>query len=207
MYDLINQHIQIILQSIPRDFVADYEWLIQNLQQVSTANYRRRYQTYWAMNVARLSADYRDAYFRELESAVANPIALRALLSELYETPTHNKGRQTLQFSFATKLLHTADRQTPIYDSFVAKFYFFQPLGADRPLQDRIDDLVSFHTFLSAEYARILATGLLTSSILAFRSQFKLQHFTDQKIIDTLIWAYVALVNEGGLIDGRIVFR
>jgi hypothetical protein len=207
MYDLINHHIQIILQSIPRAYVTDYDWLVQNVHQVNTPQYQTQYRIYWGMNTARLSGPYCDAYFQELHSALANPTALGSLAAKLYETATHAGGRQTLQFSFATKLLHTADRQTPIYDSFVAAFYFFQPPDSDRPLQDRINGLVAFHDFLSAEYARVLANGLLASSLLAFRSQFEPQHFTDVKIIDLLIWAYVDLLNKGGLMEGRIVFR
>ena len=76
---------------------------------------------------------------------------------------------------------------------------------AGESLQDSIEYFFSFPNFLSAEYARILAGGLLASSILACRSQVKPQHFTDVKIIDLLIWAYVDLLNKGGLIDGRSV--
>src|SRR5271157_3549239 len=129
MYDLINHHIQIILQSIPQNDVADYDWLIQNLQQVSTPDYQAKYRSYWGMNGAGLGPAYRAVYFQELQSALTNPPALGSLAAKLYQTPTSSKG-QSLQRVFATKLLHTADRQIPIYDSNVAAFYFFQPLDS-----------------------------------------------------------------------------
>jgi hypothetical protein len=53
MYDLINHHIQIILQAIPQDTVTDYDWLIDNPQLVGTAEYQKTYQktyrNYWRM--------------------------------------------------------------------------------------------------------------------------------------------------------------
>ncbi|MGD1069673.1 MAG: hypothetical protein ABSB15_05990 [Bryobacteraceae bacterium] len=193
--------------SLERDFIFDYDWIIKNLQLVETPQYQGRYRKYWAMNAARLSAPWCDAYFGELRSALDCPTSLGDLVDRLYGMPTHGNGRRSLQFSFATKLLHTADRRTPIYDSFVASFYFFQPLDGDRALQDRIDHLLSFQNFLSAEYKRILENGFLASSIQAFRSKFNPQHFTDVKIVDLLIWAWAKVLNQGGLIERRIVFR
>jgi hypothetical protein len=206
MYDLINRHIQIILQSIPQAYVTEYDWLIQNLQQISGAQYQVNYRKYWGMNAARLSPAYCDTYFQELQAALTNSPTLRDLVTKLHQVPTHGNARQSLQFSFATKLLHTVDRQTPIYDSFVAAFYFFQPPESTLPVQQRVSDLVGFHDFLSSEYARILANGLLARSILAFRSQYRQQHFTDVKVIDLLIWAYVDLLNRKGLINRQIAY-
>jgi len=207
MYALINQHIQIILRSIAPDHATEYDWLIQNVSQAGTAEYQANYRQYWAMNAARLSPAYCATYFQELQAALTNPPALRSLVGKLYKTPTQGSGKQSLQFSFATKLLHTANCQSPIYDSFVAAFYFFQAPDSGRPLEGRITELVAFHDFLCKEYERVLANGLLAESIQAFRSQFNPQHFTEEKIIDSLIWAYVGLLNNGGLTEGRIVFR
>ncbi len=206
MYCLINRHIDVILKAIPESYVTDYDWLIQNVRQVGTADYQAKYRRYWGMDAAHLSAGFREAYFNELRSALDNPTDLGTLVARLHETPTYGNGRRSLQFSFATKLLHTTDRRTPIYDSFVAAFYFFEPLGPARPLEDRIRKLVSFHDFLSAEFARVLAGGLLAKSILAFRSRFMPQCFTDERIIDALIWAYVDLLKRGALGRGEIDF-
>ena len=166
------------------------------------------------MDGAGLDAAYRGAYFQELQSALANRPDLASLVAKLFETPTDKLGTKKLEFSFATKLLHTADRQRPIYDTHVTAFYFFQPL-TKRPakrsdeewLQDRTSDLIVFYNFLSDEYTRVLANGLLAKSIRAFRSKFNPKHFTDVRIIDLLIWTYVEVLNKRGLIDGRIVFR
>jgi hypothetical protein len=206
MYDLINNHVQIILATIPQNHVTDYDWLIQNLPQAGTPQYQADYQNYWGMNAARLNAAYRGIYFQALQAALANPPILGNLVQELYQTPTHANGRQSLQFSFATKLLHMVNPNSPIYSKEVAAFYFFQE--PDHALQQRIDELVDFHNFLSSnEYTRVLTNGLLTFSIQAFRAQFNPQHFTDVKIIDSLIWAFVLLLNNGALMNGQIIYH
>jgi hypothetical protein len=126
MYDLINAHTAVILQySKLQSDVRDYDWLVQNLPQVAGAQFKAKYKVYWRMNVARLSPAYYNVYFQSLQSARLNPPTLTAVAANLYTTPTNAKGR-SLQFSFATKLLHMVNPKTPIYDSEVAAFYFFE---------------------------------------------------------------------------------
>jgi hypothetical protein len=67
--------------------------------------------------------------------------------------------------------------------------------------------LVAFHGFLTQEYARVLNGGLLASAIQEFRLRLNPQHFTDEKIVDSLIWAFVALLRKGALPKGQIVYR
>jgi hypothetical protein len=94
----------------------------------------------------------------------------------------------------------------PIYDSMVADFYFYDSPANKQPLAQRIKHLVSFHDFLTSEYARILRLGLLSPAIQMFRQQFNPLHFTDEKIIDSLIWAFVSQLKNGGLPHGRIIY-
>jgi hypothetical protein len=98
------------------------------------------------------------------------------------------------------------NRHLPIYDSQVARFYFFQEPSRELALQERINGFVALHDFLIEEYARVLKYGLLTSSIQEFRLRLKPQHFTDEKIVDSLIWAFVALLRKGALPKGQIAY-
>lgn len=81
---------------------------------------------------------------------------------------------------------------TPIYDSLIAAFYSFQEPKNKQPLVTRIAVYTAFLDFLSQEYRRVLANNLLDASIQAFRNHFTPQQFTDEKVIDSLLWAYVA---------------
>ena len=104
-------------------------------------------------------------------------------VSDIYKIPTNKSGRQSLQISFATKLLHMVNPTTPIYDSMVAAFYFFDEPGRKQPLQ------------------------LLSPAIQSFRRRFSPQHFTDEKVIDSLLWAFVSLLRNGAVVQGTVVYR
>lgn len=205
MYRLINGHIVQILDSINNDHISDYDWLVQNIQQVANPLYQTRYKTFWRLNAARLSPNYCGVYFQRLQDGLNNnPPQIAELANELYLIPTHNNGRQALQFSFCSKLCHMLNRQIPIYDAMIRDFYFFTEPDRGLPLPQRINEYAQFHQFLTQEYNRILAQGLLAQSIQAFRQHFNPQHFTDIKVIDSMIWAYVSILKNGGVMNGII---
>ncbi len=99
------------------------------------------------------------------------------------------------------------DTTTPIYDSMISAFYFFTEPNQNKDLEDRISELSRFYEFLTDEYNRILELDLLAPSIRKFRLNFSPQSFTDQKIIDSLIWAFVSMQKNKGLSSKNIVYR
>lgn len=206
MYHLINNHIQQILQSIHNAHIIEYDWLVQNVQQVVDPLYQNRYITFWRLNAARLSQNYCQIYFQQLQAGLNNPPQIGILANQLYQIPTHNNGRQSLQFSFCSKLCHMLNRQIPIYDAMIRAFYFVTEPDRNLLVPQRINDYVQFHQFLINEYNRILNQGLLAPSIQAFRGHFNPQNFTDIKVIDSLIWAFVSLLKNGGGMNGIIIY-
>lgn len=198
LYEEINENIDHILHAVNVSHVAEYDWIVQNIHQVAETEYRRRYKTFWRLNGAGLSQNYCHAYFQYLQAGLDNNAPhLSILAHELYQIPI-NRNRQALQFSFCTKLCHMLNRQIPIYDSRIRIFYnFIEPIRELLVLQ-RINGYVQFHQFLIIEYNRILNEGLLAPSIQAFRQHFNPQHFTDIKVIDSLIWAFINYQEEVG---------
>ena len=206
MFRLIETHIQSIVDSIPTTHVRDYDWLVENIDRAGESEYQSKYRAYWAMNAARLSPSYYQEYFRRLAAATDGTPTLGSLVGSLYMVPTHRNERQSLQFSFATKLIHMKNRRSPIYDSQIAAFYFFREPARTLSLENRISQLESFHGFLRSEYARILANDLLAASITAFRVAFRPVYFTDEKIIDSLIWAFVSRLRNGATREGTVIY-
>jgi hypothetical protein len=208
MYSLLNKCAEKVvsaIQTIDPKHVLKYDWLRQHVDQVTTPEFQKNYRFYWAMNPARLSPEFYAAYFDALNAAMSNPPTLSSVVQTLYAVSARQDGERSLQFSFATKLLHFPNPHSPIYDSQVAAFYFFQePTTND--LQKRIDGLVAFHNFLGEEYARILKNGLLAHAIEEFRTQLKPLHFTDEKIVDSLIWAFVSFLRKGALPERRTIY-
>lgn len=202
MYDQINTNAQAILKNIPVYHVTEYDWLIQNLDQCATSKYQARYKKYWRLGPARLCANYIDTYFAALAAARMNPPCVADLARSLFNTPTHMSGRKSLQYSFATKLVHMISPTLPIYDTLVSSFYLFRQPPGTLSIDQRAGVLREFHLFLQKEYDRVLKRNLLAPAIMCFRQLLKPQSFTDEKVIDSLIWAFVANFRDGGSTKG-----
>ena len=205
MYSVITTFQNQIIGSISPPYVAEYEWLRQNVGQANTASYQRRYRTFWVMRG--VSSNFYTSYFAALSAAASQPPTLSGLCQTLSLSSTRKDGTQTLQFSFATKLLHVVQPQIPIYDSRVCRFYLFQqqPPMKLTP-QQKTSRLIAFHSFLIAEYARVITSGKLAPAIAAFRNRFNPQMHGDEKIVDWLIWALVGLADSGALLNGAITY-
>jgi len=187
-YHEINANINEILQSVSPMHVTEYDWLVQNLHRAAEADYQRRYKNYWRLNGAGLSQQFCQEYFQRLQEANNNVPQLSILVNQLYEIPIR-PNKHALQFSFCTKLCHMLDRHLPIYDSNIRSFYNFRTPSYSLPVQQRIAQFVDFHQYLVTEYNRVLHDGLFSESIQVFRQRFNPRHFTDIKVIDSLIWA------------------
>jgi hypothetical protein len=159
------------------------------------------------MNVAQLSPSFYSAYFGGLDAALKQTVSLSEVTRILYDASARRDGRQSVQFSFATKLLHMTNPVLPIFDSQIAGFYFFQESATGLNLQERISGFVAFHDFLVQEYARVLKCGLLVQAIEEYHRRLKPQHVTDEKIVDSLIWAFVGLLRRGALPKGQVTYR
>jgi hypothetical protein len=158
------------------------------------AAFQRLYRTYWRMNVARLGDSFYSKYFTLLAECRR---AGYADISEIVRAlaTADDSDKQSLQFSFATKLAHMVDPRIPVYDSFVAAFYFYNPPPSNRPFEERLAALLTFHSFLQAEYARVIDKGLLGEALRGFRAHFQIGNaICDERLIDWLLWGWVSLL-------------
>ena len=180
----------------------DYTWLTEKFPKAdvnSDAEFQRRFRNYWRLNYARLSDEFLRSYFslpQTLKLKGANEKGNKELVGEvarkLYDTPVNRKGQRKIEFSFASKLVHTLRPHAPIYDRNIKLFFLFRnPTGPKK-----FDMLLEAYEFLTREYERILSMGILASSIEQFRKRFDSHAFLDEKIIDSLIWSFVVIPNS-----------
>jgi hypothetical protein len=213
MYTLINSHIDKILDAInPATDVEPYVWLVRHFNDINVAThteFQRIYRRYWQLYAARLSSSFCQSYFALLESSKsAQDVAVKTVAQQLLEVPTHGDARRSVQFSFASKLVHMINRRLPIYDSMVESFYFLPAGPAKESTDAKLERLVASYGFLVAEYTRVLQQGLLTHAIQRFRLRFHVGHeYTDNKIIDTLIWRFVGFMRGGAVRNKEVVYR
>lgn len=209
MYAMLNEAINLALddESIERDLLK-YSSIMTRFAKGSIAEdatFQRAYRGYWAMNGARLSTAFLDRYFRLMDERRGDTaVEIEEVVNDLWSVPTHRNGRKSVQFSFASKLVHTVDPTKPIFDSLVCRFYFLpDPSGS---ADARLAELVTSYRFLQHEHRRVVDGGLLEPGIRSFRDRFAaaVDGWTDQRVIDVLIWAFVKYLRAGALRRGTV---
>lgn len=211
MYDLINLNAPSVIDALGslgdlNDYLHLRVQLIADYRLASDPDFQKSYRKYWRMNAARLPEPFFSQYFDVLARCQHDQAAD---LPTVTRTISH-KGRRKfgLQFSFATKLVHMVDPRVPVFDSFVAAFYFFRPPPPSEPLEDRLATLLEFHGFLGREYARVIRMGLLAPAIEALRAEHELDATVpDERVIDWLIWAWVSLLRLGAQSRGQALYE
>jgi hypothetical protein len=208
MYHLINENAALVIDSIDQKHIESYDYLMANLGSCHTEDYQKRFKYFWKINLARANKEFVDFYFEMLQELYQGAdFDVEHIASELYRIPLNNSGRNTLQFSFSTKMLHMVNPNLPIYDSMVRDFYFFKEPNSKLSIDIRLEQVVGFYDFLKAEYSRILKEALLEETIQLFIEKRKPAHFTKEKIIDTVIWGFVACLNGGALVVNKMSYR
>ena len=205
MYQIINQHCNLVI-----DAALDPEGYLQlctdlrssTVSVVNDPDFQRRYRNYWQMNAARLGAPFYGRYFQVLSDRLrSGNCDVAAIVDDLTEV---SNGK--VQFSFATKLANMIDQRMPIYDSFVADFYFYDA-PTDKSIADRIRKYLAFHEFLRFEYERVIRQRLLDPAIAAVRARYSTcATVCDERIIDWLIWGAVTLLRRQ-VQQGRCVYQ
>ena len=125
----------------------------------------------------------------------------------LLDIPINAKERKALQFSFASKLVHMLNPRLPVYDRMVEAFHFLPRSYMGTP-ERKLQNLLRSYEFLIEEYGRVLKHGLLAPAIDAFRQRFGVEtDYSDEKIIDTLIWKFVPFLEGGAVRDGVVPYK
>ena len=109
---------KLILDNFDKESIYVYEFLQKQFNKNGTdiTNdyvFQFVFRSYYRLDNAGLTSNFKTKYFELMEK---NEVNLKEILSELYEFETL-RNKKTIQFSFATKLLHTIDASNPIFDS------------------------------------------------------------------------------------------
>ncbi len=212
MYQLINENIMKVLNGIDRERdINPYLTILKLFSDGLVSNNERfqfEYRKYYQLNAARLSEEYCAHYFYVMDdSKYRDNLTIKDVVEKLYEVPTNSKDKKIIMFSFATKLFHTIDNTQPLYDSLVCDYYFFPQINPEWSYDKKLTIYLHRYGFLGQEYKRILDNGLLSKSIEMFRKRFELpQAYTDQKIVDTLLWNFVAYLRNGAILSREIKY-
>jgi hypothetical protein len=149
------------------------------------------YRSYYRLDNAGLSEQFKQAYFEELEAQSGKDVVdLREIALRLHVFTTL-RGRRSLQFSFVTKLSNLVTQRTPIYDSNVARMFGFIVPSSTWDVDRRLDAYLKFHAWLEGTYREILQTGALGPVLQHFRERFPMSAdaLTNARVLDFVFWS------------------
>ena len=212
MYQNINNHAGAICgDSALSRAVMQYKHLLGQLSVVDViadGHFRRECEAFWRITAGHVGEEWREHFFRILDECKRNRNTdVAAITMSLASVPRNKSGSRALDFSFASKLVHMIDPTAPIYDALIAAFYFFDAPSSGS-ITVRLPEMCEFYDFLRREYQRVKDQRLLGDALSEFRrTHSAARRFTDEKVIDFLIWTYVRLLRSGAQRhDSRLLF-
>ena len=159
---------------------------------LNNPEFQSRFKSFYRMNSAGLSNSQKKCFFELLLDKQED---LKYILSELYKIPRLD-GKHSIQFSFATKLLHTIDNDKPIFDSGVETLTGVKRKGSDR--DTKINSCIEIYNSLGTLYAELKDNDKIRKIISKFRSKFKVddEKMSDTKVLDFIMWSLGKLRNK-----------
>ena len=75
--------------------------------------------------------------------------------------------------------------------------YSYRPLSSAKPIEDRLDSLESFYSFLLSDYSTILKNDSLSLALSEFDKKFeKYKDIGNIKKLDFIVWSAGKLMDE-----------
>ena len=178
-----------IFANIKPESIAVYLFLKNEYKRGDVKNnllFQFVFRSYYRLDSAGLSDRQKIKYFELLASHKNH---LKIILNDLYKLKDlQNKNK--VQFSFATKLLHTLDNNEPIFDAEVSRV--FPKSKPEGKRKKKIESCPIKYGILKDTYSSLLQDERIKKIILEFRSTFNVRNknkMSDVKVLDFIIWS------------------
>jgi hypothetical protein len=207
MYSLLNRYKNLIIESFNyKDDIEPYLQIMMSYKNKMIDNtFISIYKKYYKLNAARLSNTFLDQYFDILKYDINKDVY--EIAEKLEQIGCNSANDRKVHFSFFSKLKHTIDNENPIYDNFIASFYFFPVINTNWSVGKKIESYKENYEFLKYEYSRIIRNDLLKETINLFNTKIENSaQIGSTKKIDFLIWKFVSLLKSGKIRDKEILF-
>ena len=184
-----------LISNIDIESIVVYSFLKEKYNQVSEKEktkiddnylFKFMFRSYYRLDNAGLSDSFKDKYFQLLDDKVSD---LKTILEVLYDIKTL-RGYNTVQFSFASKLLHTIDNSNPIFDSNIGFIIGDKPGGMRK--DEKISSCTEFYKKMIILYMELIKHSEIQSYISEFKATCKKYtsiDISDIKILDFMLWS------------------
>ena len=177
-----------ILSNLDNESVVVYIFLKKEFDKSNIANnlfFQFVFRSFYRLDNAGLSDNLKKHFFKLLAEKQTK---LDIILSELYEIPRLKKDN-SIQFSFATKLLHTIDNDKPIFDKYVTSIINKKVKGNNK--KEKIQSCIEIYDSLVTLNDELKKNDKIRNVILKFRTKFKVskEEMSDTKVLDSIMWS------------------
>lgn len=152
------------------------------------------FRSFYRLDNAGLSNELKNHYFKLLSD---KNVDLEEILKELYNIEILRGGKiyNTVQFSFATKLLHTIDNHLPIFDAEVSRVL---KIGTSGVGKEKIKSCLETYKKLNKLYGILVEDKKILMLIQKFKNKFNLKDkdMTNEKILDFIVWSLGKIMNK-----------
>lgn len=150
------------------------------------------FRSFYRLDNAGLSDEIKNHFFKLMANKQTN---LVTVLSELYNIPTL-RHKNTIQFSFATKLLHTTNNDNPIFDAEISRVINKNVTGKSK--DEKIRSSLEMYNYIQKLYSILKEDEEVNNVISKFRSKFNVNTDTmgDTKILDFIMWSLGKLMKR-----------
>jgi hypothetical protein len=184
----IDEKQEEILSNLDNESVVVYIFLKKEFDKSNIANnlfFQFVFRSFYRLDNAGLSDNLKKHFFKLFAEKQTK---LDIILSELYEIPTLKKCN-SIQFSFATKLLHTIDNDKPIFDKYVTSILNKKVKGKNK--NEKIQSCIEIYDSLVTLHDELKKNDKIRNVILKFRSKFKVsnEEMSDTKVLDSIMWS------------------
>ena len=182
-----------VIKNIDQESIDVYLWLKNAHEKGNIKNdhiFQFIFRSYYGLDRAGLSNAQKEKFFELLAKKETN---LSIILRNLSKLP-NLQNQNAVQFSFATKLLHTIDNSKSIFDSQVSAVIHRRVTG--NSVEEKIESAEKLYNYLENLYIELIENEKVREVIKGFKSRFGLgpKNMTDQKILDFIIWSLGSLL-------------
>lgn len=177
-----------IISNISSESASVYLWLKDEYSKGNIKNnsvFRFVFRSYYGLDSAGLSDKQKTEYFALMANGETD---LETILNELYKWPTL-RNKNSIQFSFATKLIHTIDTSKPIFDTEVSAVIHKAVTGNSK--ETKIESAKNIYAYLENLYLMLVENPKIKEVMKESRSKFSAgtKKITDEKVLDFLVWS------------------
>lgn len=186
-----DNHFEII-DNIEQESIDVYNFLKKEFAS-SRANenllFQFVYKNYYRIENAGLTSEFKKEYFNILEEyRKGRDLDYKAVLDRLY-TFRNSKNQKTVQFSFVSKMFHTIDNSSVVYDKEVASVFSISNPYYEKCFDRKVDKYLDHLYRIERGYNLMIENNLIPLTSRLFDMKFPNNALSDIKKMDFIFWS------------------